>query len=448
MADQTRPSPTISELVRSWEQAGIRYVRFELPDMHGGSRSKIVPLGHVEGYATRGLNMYGGTVTLDSASSVVGGSRYNEEVSYADQLIAPDLETAALVPWEAATARLICDGAWPDGRAQAAAPRQVLKRLLARAADRGFLVRAGLEYEFYILDRAGQPTFGGIHIFNSIRNTYVPVVARILDEMPRAGVDLITANCEYGPSQFEINFASSLGVRAADDGFTFKNGVKAIAHQLGYNATFMTKPFADQSACGCHLHVSLASRETGRNVFLDGQDPAGLSRECRCFIQGMLDHAAASMALMAPTPNCYHRFVPHHFAPSNVSWGIEDRSAMIRAKSSRDENTHLENRAPTALSNPYLAMAAVVAGGLLGLERGQPAETPPAGLGPAEDREGYEPLPGGLDESLAALEADRELGALLGQEFTQVYAAIKRFELKRFRDHVTDWERNEYLELY
>ena len=93
-------------------------------------------------------------------------------------------------------------------------------------------------------------------------------------------------------------------------------------------------------------------------------------------------------------------------------------------------------------------MAAIVAGGLLGLERGQPAETPPAGLGPAEDREGYEPLPGSLEQSLAALEADQELGALLGEEFTQVYTAIKRFELKRFREHVSDWERNEYLELY
>jgi glutamine synthetase len=210
----------------------------------------------------------------------------------------------------------------------------------------------------------------------------------------------------------------------------------------------MTKPFSDQSACGCHLHVSLVSRTDGQNAFLDLNDPDGLSNECRCFIQGMLDHAPASMALMAPTPNCYHRFVPHHFAPSNVSWGLEDRTAMVRAKSSRDASTHLENRAPTALSNPYLAMAAVIAGGLLGLQRGRPALTPVAGLGPAEERDGYQPLPRSLEESLAAFEADRELADLLGDEFTRVYTTVRRFELDRFRSHVTDWERNEYLELY
>jgi glutamine synthetase len=331
-------------------------------------------------------------VSLDTASSVVGGTLYNEKVSYADQLLVPDVASAAILPWEPATARLICDGHWPDGRPQAAAPRYVLQRLLDQAETRGYAVRAGFEYEFYLLDgTTGQPPFGGIHIVNSSRNTYVPVIGRILEQLPRAGVDLITANCEYGPAQFEINFSSNVGIRAADDAFTFKNGVKAISHQLGYNATFMTKPLSDQSASGCHVHVSLTSRETGRNLFLAGDSEDGLSHECRCFIQGLLDHAAAAMALMAPTVNCYHRFVPHHFAPSSVSWGIDDRTAMVRAKNPRDETTHLENRLPTALSNPYLALAATLAGELLGLGRGIPAAAP--GAGPAESRAGWARCP-------------------------------------------------------
>ena len=199
--------------------------------------------------------------------------------------------------------------------------------------------------------------------------------------MPQAGIDIITANCEYGPSQFEINFSPSVGVAAGDAGFTFKNGVKAIARQLGYNATFMTKPFADQSANGGHVHVSLLDSDTGENVFLDNDDPDGLSGLCRQFAKGMLDHGAASMALLAPSVNCYHRFVPHHFAPSNISWGVEDRTALVRAKNSRDENTHLENRLGTAIANPYLGLAAVVAGGLLGLEGGVPGRPPGRGHG-------------------------------------------------------------------
>ena len=359
----TDDNASISELVRAWREQGVRYVRFELPDLHGTSRSKIVPLAHVEGFAASGLNMYGGAVTLDTASSVVDGTLYNEEVLYADQFLVPDPETAAIVPWAESTARLICDGYWADGTPQRAAPRQVLARLVERAREMGYLVNAGLEYEFYVLDgETAEPTFGGIHIFNSIRNTYIPVIEQVLDQMSEAGIDIITANSEYGPSQFEINYAPAIGVAAGDTGFTFKNGVKAIAHQLGYNATFMTKPFADQSASGCHVHVSLLDKDTGENVFLDPEDSDGLSAVCRQFIRGMLDHAGASMALLAPSLNCYHRFVPHHFAPSNVSWGVEDRTALVRAKNPRDENTHLENRLGTGLSNPYLALAAVVAG--------------------------------------------------------------------------------------
>ena len=443
----TADKASISELVRAWGEQGIRHVRFELPDLHGTSRSKIVPLGHVESFAASGLNMYGGTVTLDTASSVVEGTLYNEEVLYADQRLIPDPETAAIVPWAESTARLICDGYWDDGTPQRAAPRQVLKRLVERARELGYLVNAGLEYEFYVLDgETGEPTFGGIHIFNSIRNTYVPVITQVLDQMPQAGIDIITANCEYGPSQFEINYSPSVGVAAGDAGFTFKNGVKAIARQLGYNATFMTKPFADQSANGGHVHVSLLDGDTGGNVFLDDDDPDGLSGVCRQFTKGMLDHSAASMALLAPSVNCYHRFVPHHFAPSNISWGVEDRTALVRAKNSHDENTHLENRLGTAIANPYLGLAAVVAGGLLGLEGGVPADPP--GEGTAESRPEHEALPGSLSEALDALEADDAFSELLGSEFVEAYCAMKRYEVQRFREHVTDWERTEYMEVY
>ena len=440
---------SLTDLVREWEQAGIKHVRFELPDMHGTSRSKIVPLPHVESYAGgRGLNMYGGTAVLDTASFVVPETLYNEEVNYADQYLKPDLETALILPWENDTARLVCDGFWGDGAVQTAAPRYVLKQLLERADSMGYSVKAGLEYEFYVLDPdTGEPTFGGLHIFNSLRNTYVPVIDRILEEMPKAGIDIITANCEYAPSQFEINFSPAMGIAAADQGFTFKNGVKAIAHQLGYNATFMTKPFGEQAASGCHVHVSLLDKSTGANVFLDADDPDGLSSACRQFIKGMLEHTPASMALLAPGINCYHRFVPHHFAPSNVSWGVEDRSATVRAKSSRDDNTHLENRLGTGLSNPYLGLAAVLAGGLLGLEKGEAVEAP-IGTGPAEEEAGYDPLPTTLEAALGALQKDQAYCGLLGEDFISAYNTIKEYEIGRFRAHVTDWEIEEYREIY
>jgi len=446
MAKSTK---TIADLVRAWKADNIAHVQFELPDMHGVSRSKLVPISHVESYAEKGLNMYGGTVVLDTASSVVGNTLYNEEVNYADQYLKPDLNTAIIVPWLDRTARLICEGYWEDGAPQKAAPRWVLRQLLSKADALGFDVKLGLEYEFYVLSPdTSEPYFGGLHIFNTLRNRYIPLIDQIMDEMPKAGIDLITANSEYAPSQFEINFAPSIGIEAADQAFTFKNGVKTIAHQMGQNATFMTKPFSDTAASGCHVHIGLINKETGENIFLDNSDSDGLSSLARQFIQGMMDHTPASMALLAPTINCYSRFKPHTFAPSNISWGPQDRSAAVRAKNSRDDNTHLENRLGAGLANPYLAIAAVLATGLLGIEKGMEAKTPKAESGPAEENPNYKKLPATIEESLEALEKDTVFADILGEEFVRAYTTMRWNEVTRFRSHITDWEKQEYLEIY
>src|SRR5215469_2866423 len=445
MTTQVTTAFSLDELLADWEGKGIRNVLFELPDMHGTARTKIIPLNKVRGFAEKGLNMYGGTVSLDSRSFVVSGTRYNEEVNYADQVLIPDLSTAAVVPWMNRTARLICDTYWADGKPLDAAPRHVLRRAVAELDKLGYQAVVGLEYEYYLLDPTTlQPIFDGLHIFNTMRNVAAPVTERIVELMPEIGIDIITANAEYGPGQFEINYGPHDGLRAGDLGFTFKNGVKYIARQLGYHATFMTKPLTDQSASGSHTHISLVARESGENAFLDTGDPYGLSQAAYQFTNGMLKHANAAMALMAPTPNCYHRFVPHHFAPSNISWGLEDRSAMIRAKNSRDSRTHLENRLPTGLSNSYLAIAAVMAAGVLGLKNAQ--MPPELAEGLAESYGGFEPLPPTLDDALNALEQDEAFRAILGDEFVQVFTTMKRSELARLKAHVTDWERDEYLE--
>ena len=447
MTTQVNATPSLDSLLADWEGQGIRNVLFELPDMHGVARSKIIPLQKVSGFVENGLNMYGGAVALDSRSFVVSGTKYNEEMRYADQVLKPDLSTAAIVPWLNNTARLICDTYWADGTPLYAAPRHVLRNVIAELDKLGYEAVVGLEYEFYLLDPATmKPVFEGLHIFNTNRNLAVPVTERIVELMQQIGIDIITANCEYGPGQFEINYGAHEALHAGDLGFTFKNGVKMIAHQLGYHATFMTKPFSDQAACGAHTHVSLISRSSGENVFLDANDQHGLSEAAYYFTQGMLKHANAAMALMAPTPNCYHRFVPHHFAPSNISWGLEDRSAMVRAKNSRDHRTHLENRLPTALSNSYLATAAVIAAGVLGLKD---AQRPPEALSDLAESHGeFEPLPTTLDAALDALERDQPFRALLGDEFVEVFTAMKRSELARLKAHVTDWERDEYLEMF
>lgn len=446
-ADSNEAMQRVQEIVDGWRGQGVKYVRFELPDLHGTSRSKIIPLDHVIKYAAKGLNMYGGTCTLDSASEVVSGTLYNEEINYADQLLTPDLSTAAVIPWEPTQARFICTTRFYDGCLLGAAPRNLLRMVLDKFGELGYDAMIGLEYEFYLLTIDGQPLFDGLHIFNSIRNaTYSPVIIDIMEAMPKIGVDMITANCEYAPSQFELNFGPGRGMAGADKAFTFKNGVKEMARRNNLLATFMTKPFADSAASGSHCHVSLVDRQTGENAMFDPSDPEGMSDVLRYFVAGQLKHARAMMAVMAPTLNCYKRFVPHHFAPSNISWGLEDRTAMIRIKGGKDSSKHIENRLPTAVSNPYLVAAATLAAGYAGLVDKELPPAPSAGV--AEDDPSLAPLPKTLEESLQALESDTVMREILGEEFVRVYTTVKRHELSRFAAYVTDWERAEYMEVH
>src|SRR6266540_1749711 len=397
MATETK-TPAVDEILEGWRAEGIAFVRFELPDMHGTSRSKLIPIERASSYAQEGLNMYGGAGVLDTRSDVVPGTLYNEEVAYGDQRLIPDPHTAAAIPWVDGTARFICDSVWDDGRPLAALPRHVFRRILDRCHALGYEAMLGSEPEFYLLDpETNGLLFEGYHIFNTVRNTYVPFV-------------------------------------------------KELAHLRGYLATFMSKPFTDSAGSGCHTHVSLLDFESGENLFGEEDAEAGISELCRQFIAGQLRHARSIYALLAPTPNCLKRRRTHTFSPTNISWGFEDRSALVRIKGGSVKSRHVENRGSTGLSNPYLACAAVLGAGLLGIQ--ERLELEPLAQAPAEEDESKEKLPTTVEESLAHLEADEKMVELLGTEFVQAYTVMRRHELQRFADHVTDWERSEYLELF
>ena len=440
---------SVGTILDGWEKDGIGFVRFELPDMHGISRSKTIPIAHAADYAERGLNMYGGVSVLDSRSDVVPGTLYHEEVGYGDQLLFPDPDSAAVVPWADRTARLICDARWYDGTPLAATPRHVFRRAVEKAREMGFEPLMGSEFEFYLLTAdTHEPLFEGYQIFNTVRNDYVPTIRRIVQEMPKVGVDVITANCEYAGSQWEINFAPGRGLAGPDQAFTFKNGVKEIAKQDGYLATFMSKPFAASAGSGCHTHLSLLHADSGENAFADEGDPDGMNDTCRSFIAGLLTYARAIDAVIAPTVNCLRRRRRHTFSPTNVSWGHEDRSALVRVKGGSPASKHIEYRAPSALSNPYLVGAALIQAGLRGVEDKLSAPEPSKPGIPAEEDDALEKLPLDLAESLDVLEAEPATRDFFGDEFITAYTRMRRYELSRLADHVSDWERTEYLELF
>lgn len=435
---------------------GIEFVRFEQTDTHGISRSKTIPTSHVRDFAEHGLNFLLGQLGFDVQAGVAPGTGYLEELGFPDSRIRPDPSTYQVLPWADKTARLLCEPYYTDGRPAMAAPRTVARKLLDELEGMGYRLYSGFEYEFYLVRREDrEPPFPGIQIFATLRNSFdEALVYQILRSMSAVGVDIITSNAEYGPGQMEINFAPSAGIKAADDAFTFKNGVKEIAQRNGYMASFMTKPYADQSANGCHYHHSLVDAKTGRNAF--ASKDGSLTDVCRWWLGGQIAHAAALCAFAAPTVNCGKRYKLYSFAPTNATWGVENRTVGFRMKNLGSQGAHIENRLPGGASNPYLVMASVLAAGLDGLKN--KTEPPAETQGIAYGLTGVTDLPTRLEQSLNALEADTTLRAALGEEFIKLFVAVKRHEIGKakaaipdydspdFNNTVDEWERNEYFE--
>jgi glutamine synthetase len=448
----------LTDISRLLAEARVEFIRFEQSDTHGISRSKLVPARHLEHYATDGLNFLLGQLGFDAQAGVAPGTGYLEDLGFPDSRIFPDLDTFRVLPWLDATARLLCEPRFYDGRPAGAAPRYLARRQLDALHDLGYRFRVGYEYEFYLRSATtGEPLYPGIQIFATLRNEFDGAFIRqIIRDLHAIDVDIVTSNAEYGPGQQEINFAPGWGIGAADMAFSFKQAVKEIARQHGYVASFMTKPYAGQSASGCHFHHALFRAPDGANAFDDPSAPDGLSAVARQFIAGQIAHAPGLMALFAPTVNCAKRYRLYSFAPTNATWGLENRTVGLRIKGVRGANTHVENRIPCAASNPYLVMAGVLAAGIDGLRKS--LEPPAAVDGMAYGMQGVADLPTTLGAALDALEADTVLREALGEEFVKLFVAVKRHEIGKaraaiksfdaddFRDQVDDWERDELFE--
>jgi glutamine synthetase len=430
----------LDEVLTAIAADGIEFVRFEQTDLHGISRSKTIPAKHVESFARDGLNFLLGQLGFDEQAGVAPGTGYLEDRGFPDSKLFPDPDTYAVLPWADSTARLICNPHFFDGAPAGASPRLVMGRLCDALADEGYHHLSGYEYELYLVraeDR--QPPFPGIQIFATLRNSFdEEFVNDVLRSMPEVGVDIITSNAEYGPGQIEINFAPALGLAAADHAFTFKNGIKEIARRHGYLASFMTKPYADQSASGCHLHESLIEVNSGRNAFAsDETTPGALSEVGRWWLGGQLAHLPSLTAFFAPTVNCGKRFKQWSFAPVNATWALENRSVAIRVKGLAGAGLHTENRVPCGASNPYLVGAAAIAAGLDGVRNH--IEPPPALEGLAYGIDGPGVIPNRLELALDALEKDAAMRDLLGEELIRLFLAVKRHEIAKATEHALDY---------
>jgi glutamine synthetase len=429
----------------------------------GHVKSVTIPLYRLEESIEHG--------TWFDGSSIEGFTRIAES----DQWLAPDMETFAEIPWQGGdgelgtgpmgsrgTARVICDVMTPDGEPFAGDPRGVLRRHMDRARDLGYIWNAGPEFEFFLFrtdaDGRIQPLPHDTAGYFDFSTDLAQNVRRdMVNALEAFGIRVEAAHHEVAHGQHEIDFQYADGLRTADNAVTFKFTLKAVANLHGLHATFMPKPIFGINGSGMHTHQSLFSIAEGRNAFADGRNRYGLSEVARRYMAGILAHARGMIAILAPLVNSYKRLVPGYEAPTYLTLGRVNRSALIRVPKVSPgrsvEATRIEVRCPDPSANPYLAFAVMLAAGLDGIERGlelgDPVEESLYAMEVERIRErGIRELPSTLDEALDELEKDEVICAVLGDHVLSRYLDAKREEWDDYRMQVTQWELDRYLEAF
>ncbi|WP_371731895.1 type I glutamate--ammonia ligase [Thermaerobacter sp. PB12/4term] len=411
---------------------------------------------HVEIPASQIDKALAGELMFDG-SSIEGFVRIEES----DMYLRPDPATFVILPWKTRegrrTARLICDVYNPDGTPFEGDPRYVLKRVVAEAAEMGYVMNVGPEPEFFLFERASAEQGRTVTLDHAGYFDLAPVDkgeevrAEIVLTLQEMGFEIEAAHHEVAPSQHEIDFKYADAVTTADNIATFRSVVRTIALQHGLHATFMPKPLFGENGSGMHLHQSLFRGD--QNAFYDPNTPDRLSDVCKQYIAGIMEHARAITAVTNPLVNSYKRLVPGYEAPVYVAWSYRNRSPMIRIPAKRGLSTRIELRSPDPACNPYLALAVILKAGLDGIKRHLTPPDPVEGniyhMSEAEREElGIASLPGSLAEAIRALEQDPLILEALGSHVASRYLEAKKIEWDVYRTQISPWELQEYLAKY
>lgn len=440
----------LKEIKEKIEAANIDSLRIDFPDLHGICRSKLVPASRLEAVLEEGCNHVTATYAVDMANDVAMGTGLGDEIQWRDMTVKPDLDTFTVLPYQEGTARFIGNAFGHDGQPLAVDPRYVLKRIISRYEDLGLDPMVATELEFFLFnqgdDADGAPYNASPSCVYQVNPNVDPkgMLRQFQNLFLQLGLDIIYINHEFFPGQFEVNWKYDRALKMADQSFTFKYVCKEVAAQNDLLLTFMGRPKTDNGGSGYHLHASMSDPKSGKNLFDDPSATDGVSDLLRYFLGGQMAHAKGMSAILAPTINSYRRFVLGAFCPFYLAWGWDNRTVYCRVPAERGPATRVENRAPCASANPYLAIAAVLAAGLDGIEKkidpGEPAPDDVYGAEPGT----LEPVTFWLQDALEDFKADTVLCDALGAEMVQAFVALKEHEIERFRTSVTDWEFNEY----
>jgi glutamine synthetase len=433
--------------LRSEVEAGrIDTVLIAMTDMQGRLQGKRLTASHfldeVVKHDAEGCN-YLLAVDVDM-NTVEGYTMSSWERGYGDFVFKPDMETLRRVPWQEGTALVTCDLAWQDGSPVVASPRQVLKRQLERLSERGLEAFVGTELEFIVFmdsyEEAWRKGYTDLEPANYYNVDYSllgtariePLLRRIRNDMAAAGLAVEDAKGECNFGQHEINFRFDRALATADGHAIYKNGAKEIAAQEGCSVTFMPK-YNEREGNSCHIHLSLRS-EDGSPVFADGH---GFSETFEHFLAGQISCLREFMLFFAPNINSYKRYAKGSFAPTAVAWGKDNRTCSLRVVG-HGGSLRVENRLPGGDVNPYLAIGAMIAAGLHGIENELSLEDEFVGNAYEADKPH---VPTNLREAQELFAESEAARSAFGDEVVEHYLNMARVEIESFETAVTDWER-------
>ncbi len=444
---------TVDRLRELATAGAVDTVLVAMTDMQGRLQGKRCGvryfLEEVLRHGTEGCN-YLLAVDVDM-NTVDGFAMSSWERGYGDLLMKPDLDTLRLVPWHDATALVLCDVLWLDGSPVPASPRQVLRAQLDRLARLGLRAYVGTELEFIVFndtfEAAAAKRYRDLEPGNQYNVDYSllgtarlePLLRDIRNGMTGAGLYVESAKGECNLGQHEIAFRYDEALATCDNHAIYKTGAKEIAAKHGKSLTFMSK-YDEREGNSCHIHISLRS-DAGEPV-LSGDGEHGFSTLMRQFLAGQLACLSELTYLLAPNINSYKRFVAGSFAPTAVAWGMDNRTCALRVVGHGD-SLRVENRVPGGDVNPYLAVAALIAAGLHGVEN--ELEPGPALAGNAYTSDKFH-VPATLRDAAAALAESKMARAAFGDEVVDHYLNAARVEQAAYDAAVTDWERTRGFE--
>lgn len=439
---------TFEQVKKSLEEAEIRFVRVLWCDNANIIRGKAVHLGMLSHYFEHGVGISAGqqglpvmydAVVPESGLGPVGEIR-----------LVPDWSSLTPLPYSRGHARVMGNMV-NHGESWALCPRDFLLRMIDAAKSQGLEIRSAFENEFYLLQQTFQEfvsrdstVFASTQAMDMNRE----VIDEIADALIAQQIPVEQYYPESGPGQHEISMRYTDALRSADWQIAFRETVHAVAYRHNLTASFLPKIFPDAAGSGCHIHLSLWHDEL--NLLSDRQGVCGLSKVAIAFIAGILHHLPALMALTTPSVNSYRRIRPHSWSGAFRCWGLDNREAAVRVPSSPEMagSTHFELKTVDASANPYLALGAVIAAGLDGVQRslepGNPIAGDPGHLSVDERRiSGIDPLPANLGDALAQLKQNHVLLNALNPQLSQAFLAVRQAEWEAMKD----WELTEEVKL-